>query len=310
VIKRQLLIASALFSVLLLGFLAFDWYRGNHVDIQDVYQTVEQDQLSFSGSMYRTNMKSYLDDLAQGDLGSLMIRVRGAYTSADVFKLIAQMTWRSARVLVPGLLSGVVVGMFFGSLVFFLPGKLRRLVIGWHNVLSSIPDLLLILLLQLAAIKIDQWTGQYLIGVVEVSNKPIHLLPILTIALPISAYLFLYTVNACREALHQDYIRTLRGKGLPFAKVFLKHALRPAADSVLSVIPKMAAFSASGLVVVEKLYNLNGVTWYFQGLSAFAPVMARLLATLLIIMAVYFFTIKIITQLLRLWVNPLLRRYS
>ncbi|MBL0388439.1 ABC transporter permease [Tumebacillus sp. ITR2] len=306
--KRRIIAVSTLFALLLLGFLLFDWYRGNHVDIQSVYLQVEPDHIRFSSDTYTANVKSYLHDLARGDLGSLSVRVRGANSSTEILKLIADMTGRSAKVLVPGLLIGTVVGMFFGCLTFFLPEKLRRLVIGWHNVLTSIPDLLLILLLQMAAIKIDQWTGSYVIGVVEVYNKPVNFLPITTIALPISAYLFLYTVNACREALHQDYIRTLRGKGLPFRYVFLKHVLRPAADSVLSVLPKMAAFAASGLVVVEKLFNLPGVTWYFQGVSAFAPVMAKLLATLLMVLAIYFFGIKILTQLLRLWVNPLLRR--
>ncbi|KEO84172.1 ABC transporter permease subunit [Tumebacillus flagellatus] len=306
--KRRITAAALAFALLLLGFLFLDWYRGNHVDVQTVYNLVEPDHIQFSTDSYTTNVKSFLHDLGQGNLGSLSTRVRGAYTSTDILKLLAQMTWRSAKVLVPGLLIGTALGMLFGCLTFFLPERLRKLIIGWHNVLTSIPDLLLILLLQMLAIKIDQWTGTYLIGVVEVYNKPVNFLPITTIVLPISAYLFLYTVNACREALHQDYIRTLRGKGLPFGYVFVKHVLRPAADSVLTVLPKMAAFAASGLVVVEKLFNLPGVTWFFQGIAAFSPIMAKLLAVMLMVLAIYFFAIKIVTQLLRLWVNPLLRR--
>lgn len=307
--KRAILIASALFLSMLLGFLWFDWYRGNHIDIQDVYLEVEPDQLQISGANYLMNVKSYLQHLAQGDLGSLTMQGKGvSRTTVEIMQLIGQLTWRSAKLLLPGLGIGIFAGMFFGSLVFFLPKRVQQTVIAWHNLLTSVPDLLLILLLQMAAIKIDQWTGQYLIGVVEVYNKPVHFLPIFTIALPISAYLFLYTVNACREALHQDYIRTLQGKGLPLWYVFTKHVLRPAADSVLSVIPKMAAFAASGLVVVERLFNVMGITWYFQGLLAFSLPFVKLLATMLILFALYFFAIKILTQLLRLWVNPLLRR--
>jgi len=217
------------------------------------------------------------------------------------------MVVRSMKILVPALLLGVAAGVLFGSLIYFVPEGVRKVITAGNQLLFSIPDLLLIIFLQVAAIWVDQLAGRVVIGVVEVAGKPIHLLPIVTVAIPIAAYMFGFTVNACREVMQQEFIRTSRAKGLPNWYVFVKHVMRPAADSILVAVPKMAAVGAAGLVVVERLYNIMGITWFFNGAVIGNPSVPRLLATLLICLAVYSVSVKLITSILRLWVNPALR---
>lgn len=305
--SRKLLIVL-ITLVSLIGFLSYDHYFGNLVQMDDVLRPVPKEELKWTGDRFQSAVTSYLQDMSEGDLGTLSVRNKRQVTSGDMLKMVQDMVVRSAKILVPALLVGVSCGVLFGSLIYFVPEKVRKGIMAGNQLLFSIPDLLLIIFLQMGAIWIDQLTGRVLIGVVEVSNRPIHLLPIMTVAIPIAAYMFGYTVNACREVMQQEFIRTSRAKGLPGWYVFVKHVMRPAADSILVAVPKMAAVGAAGLVVVERLYNIMGITWFFNGAVMNNPAVPRLLATLLICLAVYSIGVKLITSMLRLWVNPSLRK--
>ena len=58
----------------------------------------------------------------------------------------------------------------------------------------------------------------------------------------------------------QDYMRTARAKGLPETTVILKHGLRNAGITILSVVGlQIAALAASGSVVVESIFALPGI---------------------------------------------------
>jgi peptide/nickel transport system permease protein len=294
---------------LVVGRVTFSLLTTNQIEIRDVVVGKQQDSISVDWRMYRIWIQLYVTDLLHGHVGTLLVRnLMGKFEAREMGQMIMQMTSRSELTLLPGLIVGTVLGVLFGTVVFFLPRKLRELIANLNGLVFSIPDLLLILLLQLLAIQIDQWTGAYTVGVVEVQKEPIYLLPILTVAVPIAAYLFSYTVNACREVMQQEFIRNIQAKGLPFGVILFKHVLRPALDSIFAVLPKMAAIAASSLVVIERLYNIMGMTWYFNSGNRLIPEYARLLATLLICLAVYVMAVKLITSLLRLWVNPALRK--
>jgi peptide/nickel transport system permease protein len=60
--------------------------------------------------------------------------------------------------------------------------------------------------------------------------------------------------------LGQDFMRTARAKGLPEAVVILKHGLRNAGVTVLSVLGlQIAGMAAAGSVVVEAIFSWPGI---------------------------------------------------
>jgi peptide/nickel transport system permease protein/oligopeptide transport system permease protein len=62
------------------------------------------------------------------------------------------------------------------------------------------------------------------------------------------------------DVLGQDYMRTARAKGLPEDTVILKHGLRNAGITILSVVGlQVAALAASGSVVVESIFAWPGI---------------------------------------------------
>ena len=61
------------------------------------------------------------------------------------------------------------------------------------------------------------------------------------------------------EALDADYTRTAYLKGLPTATVIRRHVLRNALLPTIAVVATQIGYLIGGLVVIEKLFNYNGI---------------------------------------------------
>jgi len=83
-------------------------------------------------------------------------------------------------------------------------------------------------------------------------------LPVITLALPVSAYIARLMRNSLEEVLRANYIRTARAKGLAARDVFLRHAMRPALIPVVSYLGPAVAFVVTGSLVVESVFGLPG----------------------------------------------------
>ena len=93
------------------------------------------------------------------------------------------------------------------------------------------------------------------------NGTPAHfIMPTLTLAAAMIAAIMRFTRNAMLDVLGQDYMRTARAKGLPESAVILKHGLRNAGITILSVVGlQVAALAASGSVVVESIFAWPGI---------------------------------------------------
>jgi ABC-type dipeptide/oligopeptide/nickel transport system permease component len=84
-------------------------------------------------------------------------------------------------------------------------------------------------------------------------------LPSVTIAVGLCAVLTRYTRASLLDALHQDFVRTARAKGLPERTVILRHALRNALVPVVTILGLLAAGLLNGVIVVENVFAWPGL---------------------------------------------------
>ncbi|HRM78945.1 MAG TPA: ABC transporter permease, partial [Gemmiger qucibialis] len=89
------------------------------------------------------------------------------------------------------------------------------------------------------------------------------ILPAIALALPQAAILARVLRSALVETLGQDYIRTARAKGLTEFAVVTKHALRNALIPVITVLGPTVAGLLTGSFVVEKIFAIPGIGYYF-----------------------------------------------
>ena len=130
-------------------------------------------------------------------------------------------------------------------------------------------------------------------------------LPVLTLALPVVAYIARLTRASMIEVLHSNYIRTARAKGLPERVVILRHALKPAILPVISYMGPATAALITGSVVIERIYSIPGLGSYFvQGAlnRDYTLVMGVVIFYGMVIVVLNF-----IVDLLYAWLNPRIR---
>jgi peptide/nickel transport system permease protein len=84
-------------------------------------------------------------------------------------------------------------------------------------------------------------------------------LPTVTLALAQGAVLLRFVRSATLDVLHQDYIRTARAKGLTRTQALYRHGLRNAALPIISILGVQIASLISGVVIIERVFNLPGV---------------------------------------------------
>jgi peptide/nickel transport system permease protein len=85
------------------------------------------------------------------------------------------------------------------------------------------------------------------------------ILPSITLSVIYIALIARVTRASVLETLGEDYIRTARAKGLPEARVLVRHALANAAVPIATVIGIGIALLIGGVVVTESVYAIPGL---------------------------------------------------
>jgi peptide/nickel transport system permease protein len=85
------------------------------------------------------------------------------------------------------------------------------------------------------------------------------IMPAITLAVAFTADILLLVRSGLVEALHEEYVRTARAKGLSERTVFVRHALRNVAIPVLTVMGVTFGRLLGGAVVTETVFSWPGV---------------------------------------------------
>ena len=90
-----------------------------------------------------------------------------------------------------------------------------------------------------------------------------YILPVIAMGGYSVSYLARLMRSSLLEVMGQDYIRTARAKGLTEFAVVTKHALRNALIPVITVLGPTVAGLLTGSFVVEKIFAIPGIGYYF-----------------------------------------------
>ncbi len=190
----------------------------------------------------------YMSNLIRGDWGVSLTTGRDIWTDiSSKFSVSAQLGGMAAFV-------AIVFGIVLGSIAALRRNKLSdRLIVFFTTMGTAMPSfvlatlLLLIFCLQLKLIPV--WS----------SSNPNYILPIIALSVYPMAYITRLTKTSMLDALHQDYIRTAKAKGVPSVRIIFKHALRNALIPVITYVGPMVAYILTGSMVVENIFTIGGL---------------------------------------------------
>lgn len=133
-------------------------------------------------------------------------------------------------------------------------------------------------------------------------------MPWTTLALLYSAWYVRMTRGAVLDVLHRDFVWTARGKGLREHRVLFRHVLRAALTPMLTMVGMDLAGLVSGTVVVEVVFNLNGLGQFAINSVLNDDIPSVLAVTLLGAVAVTL--ANLVVDVLYVYLDPRLRTRS
>ena len=250
-----------------------------------------------------TRYLSWLGGLLHGDMGTSY-----AYRTA-VEPFIRAALINSVKLAALAFVIVVPLGIIGGVIAALYAGRSTDRIISVTGLsLSSVPEfvsgivLIVIFGVELKWLPVTASAGA---GASALNQFRHLILP----AIPLVLVLFGYIARMARagtiEALNSDYTRTATLKGLPETTVIRRHVLRNSLLPTITVIATQTGYLIGGLVVVETLFNYQGLGNLIYK-AAVAKDFPMFEAGVLVIGVVYVVA-TLIADLLLTWLNPRLR---
>lgn len=201
--------------------------------------------------------------------------------------------------------SAIVVAFVFGVLSGVMAATRRNswldlVITGLSATGISVPSFFLgILLIYLFAVDL-RWfpvTGSVSLRGLVLPSVSLALAPLATIAR--------FVRSSFLEVSGEDFVRTASAKGLGYAAVTYKHALRNALIPVVTMTGLQFGFLLGGAVVIETVFNYTGLGWLLIQSIGFRDY--PVLQVLLLLFALEFMLVNLIVDLTYGALDPRIR---
>jgi peptide/nickel transport system permease protein len=306
-LKRLLSAVSLVFATSLIVFLllspAFDDIARNVLGENASADQVEQ--LNERLGLDRPVFVQYFDWLfgaLTGDLGQSL------FTTQTVWQAIAvRMPVTVALVVLVTLLSGVF-GFAFGVLSAIKRGWVDKTVQFFTTLGDALPAFIIALfLVSVFAIQLGWFPAT---GYTDFTTDPAAwarslVLPVTALTVVAIAGIAQQVRSSMITTLRQDYVRTLRSRGVPESRVVLVHALRNSSTTGLTALAVQVVGILGGAVVIEQIFALPGLGSLAVEASVRADVplvLGTVLAYVVIVVVV-----NLLVDLAVAWLNPKVR---
>lgn len=242
-------------------------------------------------AMFFKTVKSILYSLVHYD--ELTIMMRG--TEYKLYPLILEGALYSLTLILGALILAYITSILLTIGTMQFPKWLREKINFFILFLESLPDILVVLVLQLVIVVLYKKTDILLMKVVTVGDSQAFLLPIICLALLPTIQLYRITVHLFEEELFKDYVLLGRAKGLHHTFLLVVHVFRNTAISLFFNLKNTIWFMLSTLVVVELLFGIFGITYYLTTYMA-PEVFTFILLFLFVPIFIFYHIVKMVIE--------------
>ena len=273
---------------------------GEEATAEDLYAIREQ--LGLHDSWPEQYIR-WLGDLLSGDLGY-------SFTSGlSVNRLFTINFPPTIELGIAAYAFAILVGIPLGILGGVKPRSFWDwLLSGYTMVAVGVPSFVFgIILLWIFAAELG-WFPSH--GRVSFLDDPVdslhHLaLPVIALAMPISAVLARYTRTTITDVVGQDFVRTARSKGLGESTVIVRHALRNSLIPVITIMALQVGELLTGVVIIEAVFTRPGFGRVV--VEAIQRLDYLVVQTVLVVLVVIFVTVNLLADIIYGFVDPRVR---
>ena len=201
----------------------------------------------------------YMGNLLKGDFG-----ISFTQRNRRVNDIIREHFPVSATLGVLSIVFAALGGILWGALTALYRNRLPDVLIMFLVILAiSVPSFVVAAVGQLGLVVLNSTFGFPVLPVAGWGTLSHMLAPSIVLGLGTMAFLTRLMRSSMLEIVNSDFIRTARAKGLPPARIFLRHELRNAILPVITVLgPAIAAITTGGFVV-ELVFAVPGLGRFF-----------------------------------------------
>jgi peptide/nickel transport system permease protein len=248
VVRRLLLVFTGLIFISALPNLFFN------TDFQYVYMNGESGSFGFYPLNYALAIYNVFLNLSQPEQWSLVVMGK-EYALADV---IAGRVSYSMKVFFLSLSLAMIIAFLISILISLASGMVNRFLLSLVNVMESLPDIFIIIGVQLLVVIYFRQSG-VLIGDIAMLDEEIYLLPVTCLTVIPAVFLIKTIVLLLKEEEQKSYIELARGKGLSSLHILVVHSFRNVVYSLFYRSKLIFSFMLSNLFILERLFNMRGV---------------------------------------------------
>jgi peptide/nickel transport system permease protein len=193
----------------------------------------------------------------RGDLGASI------FSNDPVLVLILQRAEATLSLALATIVLAVPLAITFGVIAAYRAGTLTDNVLMLLSVVGfSVPAFVVgYFLVWVFAFQLQLTPVQGYAPIGEGVLRWAHhlVLPSVTLGLIYTALIARITRAAVLDVLSEDFIRTARAKGVPMARILVRHALRNAGVPIATVVGIGITLLLGGVVLTETVFNIPGV---------------------------------------------------
>lgn len=306
-LKRLISALSLVFATSLIVFLlispAFDDIARNVLGENASAEQVAQlnTELGFDRPIF-VQYFDWLVAAVQGDLGTSL------FTSQPV--------WAAISVRMPVTVALVVLVTLLSGIIGFAIGIISAVRRGWVDktlqILTTLGDALpaFIIALFLVTVFAIQLGWLPATGYTDFRTDPgawaqSLIMPVAALTIPAIAGIAQQVRSSMLSMMRQDYVRTLRSRGLSEARVILVHVLRNSSTTGLTALAVQVVGILGGAVVIEQIFALPGLGSLAIEAAVRTDVPLVLGAVLAYVVIVVI--VNLLVDLAVAWLNPKVR---
>ena len=189
----------------------------------------------------------YLGGLASGDLGTSI------KTNQEVTDLLQERIRRTLWLVVPAKVLALFIAIPLGTIAAVRRGWIDVSAVGMSLLFQSVPNFFVaIMLIFIFGVKLH-WLPTFGSG-----GFDHHILPVAVLAaFPVARYTRLMRAQVT-EALHSDYVRTARAKGLAQMAVVRRHVMKNALLPIVTLVGLDFGTLVGGSIIIETVFSWPG----------------------------------------------------
>lgn len=249
-----------------------------------------------------TSYLQWLGDALHGDLG------RSWFTQEPITSALTNRLPTTMSVTLGATVVSAVLGVTIGMIAAARRGAVDRILQVVSALGFAVPNFLVAMYLVVVFAVQLKWlpaTGYVPLGESVSGWLQSIILPVTALSIAATAAVGQQTRNAAMAVLATDYFRTLRSRGLPQRRLFLRHVLRNSSSAALTILSLQFIGLLGGAVIIEYIFALPGLGSYAVGVSTQKDLPA--VQGLVVVTVGIVVVVNLLTDVAQAWLNPKLR---